>query len=45
MLTKTITIDVLGMTCAACSARVEKVLRKQDGVLNVAVNLLQQKAP
>jgi len=44
MLTKTITIDVLGMTCAACSARVEKVLRKQDGVLNVAVNLLQQKA-
>lgn len=44
METKKISIDVLGMTCAACSARVEKSLGKQDGVESVAVNLLSNKA-
>ena len=44
MLEKNITIDVLGMTCAACSARVEKVLSRHEGVSNVSVNLLAQKA-
>lgn len=39
-----VTLDVLGMTCAACSARVEKALSKIDGVINASVNLLQQKA-
>ena len=39
-----VTIDVIGMSCAACSARVEKALSRQAGVVNVAVNLLQQKA-
>jgi Cu+-exporting ATPase len=32
------------MTCAACSARVEKGLRKLDGVINANVNLLAEKA-
>mgnify|MGYP001291924508 CR=1 FL=1 len=41
---KNITIDVEGMSCAACSARVEKALNKHEGVINAVVNLLQQKA-
>jgi len=32
--------EVTGMTCAACSARVEKVTAAVPGVSNVAVNLL-----
>lgn len=32
-------LNIEGMTCAACSARVEKVLSRIDGVLNVNVNL------
>ncbi len=32
------------MTCAACSARVEKVLNKIDGVKNANVNLTMEKA-
>lgn len=32
--------DVTGMTCSACSAHVEKSVRKVDGVSSVAVNLL-----
>ena len=32
--------DVTGMTCAACSARVEKVTKQVAGVKNVEVNLL-----
>ena len=44
MANKTITLDVVGMTCAACSSRVEKVLNKNEGVINATVNLLQQKA-
>ena len=44
MANKIITLDVVGMTCAACSSRVEKVLNKNEGVINAAVNLLQQKA-
>ncbi|WP_278807056.1 MULTISPECIES: heavy metal translocating P-type ATPase [Gordonibacter] len=35
------TFDVTGMTCAACSARVEKAARAVDGVSDVAVNLLK----
>jgi Cu+-exporting ATPase len=44
MSTKKVTIDVLGMTCAACSSRIEKTLNKQDGVESVAVNLLANRA-
>ena len=32
--------DVTGMTCAACSARVEKAVRKVPGVTDVSVSLL-----
>lgn len=32
--------DVIGMTCSACSAHVEKAVGKVDGVKKVAVNLL-----
>ena len=32
--------DVMGMTCSACSAHVDKAVRKIDGVLDVNVNLL-----
>lgn len=35
--------DITGMTCAACSARVEKVTRQTKGVTKVAVNLLAGK--
>lgn len=38
------TIKITGMTCAACSARVERVLGKMDGVLKVTVNLATEKA-
>ena len=32
---------VTGMTCSACSAHVEKAVRKLEGVQDVSVNLLQ----
>ncbi|MEG1549054.1 MAG: heavy metal translocating P-type ATPase, partial [Ruthenibacterium sp.] len=32
--------DITGMTCSACSAHVEKAVRKVDGVNHVSVNLL-----
>lgn len=33
--------DVTGMTCSACSAHVEKAVRKLEGIAAVNVNLLQ----
>lgn len=44
MSTSKINIDITGMTCSACSARVEKSLNKKDGVENAVVNLLANKA-
>ncbi len=41
---KKIQLDVQGMTCAACSARIEKVLDKKDGIISGTVNLLANKA-
>ncbi|HIR42414.1 MAG TPA: heavy metal translocating P-type ATPase [Candidatus Aphodovivens avicola] len=35
------TFDVTGMTCAACSARVEKASKKVEGVERATVNLLK----
>jgi len=37
------TVNIEGMTCAACSARIEKVLGKMDGVSSATVNLAAEK--
>lgn len=36
--------DILGMTCAACSNRIERVLQKMPGVAHAAVNLTTETA-
>lgn len=36
--------DITGMTCAACSSRIEKVLSKMDGISAANVNLALEKA-
>ncbi len=36
---KEITLGVSGMTCSACAANIERVLKKKEGVDSVAVNL------
>ena len=38
------TLDITGMTCASCSARVEKALNKVPGVLDASVNLATEQA-
>ena len=40
----TIVLPILGMTCANCSAAVERSLRKEPGVKTVSVNLSTEKA-
>lgn len=37
-------LRIKGMTCAACAARIEKKLSRQDGVVKAAVNLATEKA-
>lgn len=44
VLTEKTELDVFGMTCAACSNRIEKVLNKQDGVELATVNLSTETA-
>ncbi|BDG35734.1 heavy metal-transporting ATPase [Parageobacillus caldoxylosilyticus] len=39
---KHVTLPITGMTCAACSSRIEKVLNKMDGV-EANVNLEMEK--
>ncbi len=39
-----VTIPIGGMTCAACSQRVEKAIDKLEGVTKVSVNLATEKA-
>jgi len=39
----TLTLPVEGMTCASCVARVEKVLKKVNGVESAAVNLASER--
>ncbi|MDR1563449.1 MAG: heavy metal translocating P-type ATPase [Oscillospiraceae bacterium] len=41
---QTVTIPIGGMTCAACSQRIEKVLNKLEGVQSASVNLATEKA-
>lgn len=38
------TLKITGMTCAACAARIEKVVGKMDGVDMISVNLATEKA-
>jgi len=40
----TIALDITGMTCAACSARVEKMLSRVEGVRKAEVNLALERA-
>ncbi|MBW8371911.1 MAG: heavy metal translocating P-type ATPase [Thiobacillus sp.] len=42
--TESFTFDITGMTCASCSARVEKALNKVPGVLDASVNLATERA-
>ncbi|MBT3221716.1 MAG: heavy metal translocating P-type ATPase, partial [Proteobacteria bacterium] len=42
--TKSITLPIGGMSCAACSSRVERVISRLSGVESVSVNLLSEKA-
>ena len=39
-----ITLNIGGMTCAACAQRIEKAIGKLDGVAAVSVNLATEKA-
>ncbi len=43
MTTKQITVPITGMTCANCSATIERVTKKLPGVENVAVNLASER--
>jgi Cu+-exporting ATPase len=38
------TLKITGMTCAACSSRIEKVVGKMEGVEQISVNLATEKA-
>lgn len=42
--TRTATLPVGGMTCAACAARIEKNLRRQEGVTEANVNFATHRA-
>lgn len=44
VLTEKADLDVYGMTCAACSSRIEKVLNRQEGVNQATVNLTTEQA-
>ncbi len=41
---QSVTLDIEGMTCASCVARVEKLASKVEGVTDVAVNLANETA-
>jgi len=37
------TLSITGMTCAACAARIERVVAKMDGVESIAINLASER--
>jgi Cu+-exporting ATPase len=39
VLKEEVDLNIVGMTCAACSARIEKVLNRMEGVQSATVNL------
>jgi len=42
--TREVTLPVTGMTCASCVRRIEKALKRVDGVQDASVNLATEKA-
>jgi mercuric ion binding protein len=42
--TKTVTLSVTGMTCAACPITIKKALNKVEGVETIEVNLEKKEA-
>jgi P-type Cu+ transporter len=42
--TKKVTVPVSGMTCAACTSRVQRALERTDGVQEASVNLMTKNA-
>ena len=40
----TLTLDLEGMTCAACAARIERVISKNESIDSVSVNFPLKKA-
>ena len=44
VLTEKVDLDVMGMTCAACSNKIEKVLNRISGVNKATVNLTTESA-
>ncbi len=43
-MSKNITMPIDGMSCAACSAAIERKLKKTSGILSISVNLATEKA-
>lgn len=41
---RTVTLHINGMSCATCQQRLEKVLRREPGVISAVVNLASEKA-
>jgi Cu+-exporting ATPase len=41
---KRLTMEIKGMTCAACASRIEKGLRRMAGVVDAQVNLARERA-
>ncbi|HWQ44581.1 MAG TPA: heavy metal translocating P-type ATPase [Methanosarcina barkeri] len=39
-----VTLDLQGMSCAACAANIEKILNKKEGVISASVNFPLEKA-
>jgi P-type Cu+ transporter len=44
VVTNKVEFDITGMTCAACSTRIEKGLNKMEGIVSANVNLALEKA-
>ena len=42
--TEAVTIPISGMTCAACSSRIERSLSRTPGVIGASVNLMLRQA-
>ena len=41
---ETLTLNLEGMTCAACAARIERVVSKDESIESVSVNFPLKKA-